>query len=132
LQRAAYFDVTAFMELLKGGKNVLAKVEDYREFYTGASVAAQLICSEEFLIGKKLLKKRQVRGMLEAVEILPLTREDAEKAGEILGKLKASGKHAGLDEGIVVAQCLRRGLTLVTNKKPFRDFKELNLSVDEI
>ena len=132
MQKAAYFDVTAFMELLKGGKTILAKVENYREFYTGATVAAQLICGEELMVNKKVLKKRRIRGMLESVEVLPLTNADAEKAGEILGKLKATGKHAGLDEGIVAAQCLRRGLTLVTNKKPFKDFKEMNLRVDEI
>ena len=132
MQKAAYFDITAFMELLKGGKNILSKIENYNEFYTGASVAAQLIGSEETLIGRKTLKKRSIRGILESVEILPFTKEDAEKTGEILGKLKSSGKNVGLDETIVIAQCLRKGLTLITNKKLFKDFKDINLQVEQI
>jgi predicted nucleic acid-binding protein len=120
------------MELLRGGKNVLAMIETYREFYTGANVMAQLIGGEEVLVERKTLKTRIARGLLESVEVLPFTREDAEKAGEIIGKLKTSGKHIGLDEAIVAAQCLRRGLTLITNKKLFKDFKDLNLKVEQV
>lgn len=132
MQKAAYFDVTALMDLLKGGKNIISKVETYSEFYTGATVAAQLIAGEEFLVEKKVLKTRKIRGLLESIDIIPFSGEDAEKTGEIIGNFKAAGKNIGLDEAIVATQCLRRGITLVTNKKLFKDFKSMNLKVEQI
>jgi predicted nucleic acid-binding protein len=125
LQKAAYFDVSAFLELLRGGKDILATIETYRDFCTGATVAAQLIGGEECLLERKTLKKRRMQGLLGPVEVIPFCSEDAEKAGEVIGKLKAAGKDVGFEEAMVAAQCLRRGLTLVTNRKQFRDFKSV-------
>jgi len=131
LLKAAYFDITAIMELLKGGKNILPKIEAYREFYTGANTAAQLVGMEEFLVEKKVLKAHELRGLLDSLNVLPFTKEDAEKAGEILGQLKAAGKNVSLEEARVVAQCIRRGLTLITNRN-LKDFEGLKLKEDRI
>lgn len=133
MQKAAYFDTSAFMDVLRGESGVLATVETFREFYTGAHVAAQLMGSEAALLERGTVKKSRAPGILGAVDILPFTEADAEKAGELIGKLKEDGKDVGLDEAMIAAQCTRRGLTLVTRRKQFRDFKKQGgLSLKEV
>ncbi len=132
MQKAAYFDITAFMALLSGGRNVLSLVETYRDFYTGANVVAALVGLDTYLTKKRIFKTSQLRSLLRGFKILEVTREDAEKAGEILGRLKAEGKDLGIDEALVAAQCMRRGLVLVTNKKVLVDFREPELEIKQI
>ena len=123
--KAAYFDVTAVMELLRGDKGMLAIVETYKEFYTGALTVAEIIGADEFLVGKKIVGSRKTRGLVDSFKILPVTKEDSEKAGEIIGKVKASGKNIGIDEAITAAQCFRKGFTLVTKNSTFNRIKSI-------
>lgn len=123
--KAAYFDITAIMELLTGNKGILAVVETYKEFHTGALTAAEIIGADEFLIGKKIVSSRKIRGLVESFKIIPVTKEDAEKAGEIIGRVKTVGKHIGIDEAVTAAQCFRKGLTLVTKNSAFNQIKSI-------
>ena len=133
MPKAAYFDVSAVIELLKGGRDILSMVETHHDFYTGASVAATILGGEEYLYDKKLIKEKKLLGLLDSLKVIPVTREDAEKAGEIIGKMKASGRDIGLDDAIIAAQCYRKGLTLLTNKKSFKTLKTVvGLEIKEI
>lgn len=124
MQKAAYFDITAIMELLKGEKNLLTVVETHKEFYTGALAVLEIVSADEFLFAKKLVKTQKHRELIGSFVVLPVTREDAEKAGEIVGKVKAAGKGIGMEEAVVAAQCFRKGLTLVTRNNSFNDIKK--------
>jgi len=123
--KAAYFDVTAIIELLRGDKGILAVVETYKEFYTGALAAAEIIGADEFLVGKKIVSSRKTRGLIESFKILPVTKEDAEKAGEMIGRVKSAGKHIGIDEAVAAAQCFRKGLILVTKNRAVNQIKSI-------
>lgn len=123
MQKAAYFDIHALTHLLRGKKQILNIIETYREFYTGSLTITQLIGAEEYLVEKKISKEVNLRGLLDSFIILDFTREDAEKAGEIMGKVKAENKDISINEAIVAAQCFRRGLTLITGNKTFVNLK---------
>ncbi|MBR9689770.1 MAG: type II toxin-antitoxin system VapC family toxin [Candidatus Altiarchaeota archaeon] len=133
MPKAAYFDVTSILELLKGGRNILSVVETFQDFYTGANIAATLIGGEDHMVARKTKKKGKMRGLLDSLKVLPITRSDAEKAGEIIGKMKSSGRDVSLDDAIIVAQCSRKGLTLVTHRKNFKNFKtHVDLEIHEV
>ncbi|MBR9680353.1 MAG: type II toxin-antitoxin system VapC family toxin [Candidatus Altiarchaeota archaeon] len=133
MPKAAYFDVSAIIELLKGGRDILSMVETYHNFYTGASVAATILGGEEYMYEKKFIKNKKILGLLDSLEVIPFTEEDAQKTGEIIGKMKASGRDIGLDDAMIAAQCYRKGITLLTNRKSFKTIKNVvNLDLKEI
>ncbi len=123
MQKAAYFDIHAITNLLRGKKGILNIIETYREFYTGSLIVTQLIGAEDYLVEKKITKDKNLRGLIDSFIILDFTREDAEKAGEIMGKVKSEGKDISINEAMVAAQCFRYGLTLITGNKTFNNLK---------
>jgi len=133
LPKAAYFDVSAIIELLKGGRDILSMVETYHDFYTGASVAATVLGGEEYMYEKKIIKERKVLGLLDSLKVIPFTKDDAIKAGEIIGKMKALGRDVGLDDAMIASQCYRLGITLLTNRKSFKTLKNaVSLELKEV
>jgi tRNA(fMet)-specific endonuclease VapC len=59
---------------------------------------------------------RQLQAFLAwGVEVLPFDEDDARVSGEIRADLEAIGNRIGAYDTLIGGQCLRRGLTLVTN-----------------
>lgn len=125
MQKAVYFDIYAFISLMKGNKAIMDVIETHRDFYTGALTMAELISAEAEMPDKKTVKMGKFRELISAFTVLDFTKEDAEKAGEIIAKAKASGKDIGINEAIIAAQCARRGLVLVTENKGMFDMRDL-------
>ena len=74
------------------------------ELYFGAAKSARL---EE--------NRRELAVVLDRLEALPFTREDAEAAGEIRAALARAGLQIGPYDVLIAGQALARGLVLVTN-----------------
>jgi predicted nucleic acid-binding protein len=125
LQKAVYFDIYAFISLMKGNKTIMEVIETHRDFYTGALTMAELISAEAEVPDKKTVKMGKFRELISAFTVLDFTKEDAEKAGEIIAKARASGKDIGINEAILAAQCARRGLVLVTENKGMQDLMDI-------
>lgn len=125
MQKAVYFDIYAFISLMKGNKAIMDVIETHRDFYTGAVTITELISAEAEIPDKKTVKMGKFRELISAFTVLDFTREDAEKAGEIIAKAKAAGKDIGINEAIIASQCARKGLVLVTEDKGMADLKDM-------
>jgi tRNA(fMet)-specific endonuclease VapC len=59
--------------------------------------------------------RRQLAAMFADLLPLPLTREDAEAAGDIRARLRTAGTPIGPYDVLIAGQAMARGLVLVTN-----------------
>ena len=131
--RGAYFDHTAIMEIVEGNRNVLKVVEETPAFYTGAHILALVCGAEEYMVEKKFYRERKIRTLIENFRILDITKEDAIKAAEIIGKMKAGGVEIALDEALTMSHAFLHNLVLVTKDKGFaRRAKQQGIEVKVI
>jgi predicted nucleic acid-binding protein len=73
-------------------------------------------------------EEERTRALLRALTVLPVDRDVAEQAGEIVRGLRAKGETLGLADALIAATCLLHGLTLVTlNVRHFSKVAELAL-----
>jgi len=103
-------------------------IDEAPDFYTGAHILAMVCGAEEYMLNKKFLKERKIRALLGNFKILGIEREEAIKAAEIIGELKASGEDITLEEAFTFAHLLLNGLILVTkNREIGRKLKKMGV-----
>lgn len=79
----------------------------------------------ELLQGLREGEREGLEVALSALEFVPTTREDFQKAGELLGALRRRGLTIPVTDGLIAAQCLRRDLLLLENDKHFAEIEGL-------
>ena len=79
----------------------------------------------ELLQGLREGERKALETALSALEFVPTSREDFQTAGELLGGLRRRGVTIPVTDGIIAAQCLRRGLVLLENDKHFAHIEGL-------
>ena len=75
----------------------------------------------ELLQGVREEERPSLEASLSALEFIPTTRADFQRAGELLGTLRRRGITIPTTDGLITAQCLHRDLTLLENDKHFSE-----------
>jgi len=106
--------------------SVRSRAERYRA--GGSQLAISSIALHELWYGVYKSKRFeegvwQLRGFLTGVNVLPFDHEDARVSAKIRSELAKGGELIGEYDTLIGGQCLRRGLTLVTNNS--REFSRI-------
>ncbi|TWU29851.1 PIN domain-containing protein [Bythopirellula polymerisocia] len=126
-------DTDIFSEVLK---NKDARVRDqamqYRKLFGRYSISALTVT--EIIAGfSKANSPRELaafRAALGGVEVLPLGRDAADLAGEILGALARTGQPIGATDPLIAAVAISNNLVLVTgNTKHFERVQALGFQL---
>jgi tRNA(fMet)-specific endonuclease VapC len=73
-------------------------------------------------------QKNAVETLLEAMEVLPLSRAEAQAAAEVRRSLEVDGEGIGMGDSLIAGIVLHRNRTLLTrNRKHFERVKGLRL-----
>jgi predicted nucleic acid-binding protein len=120
-------DTDVLVDFLRGG-GAAARVE--LEMSTG-SLRTTVVAAFELWQGARTVRaERDVRTLLEALEIVPLDAQAAELAGEVRRVLLGRGADIGVADSLVAGICLRQDGTLLTrNREHFERVDGLRLSV---
>ena len=107
-------DTNAVIALLEGHRSFVARLRTYRPSDFGMSA----IVHHELCFGA--YKSKRVAANLQNVhalqfEVLPISKSDAERSGEIHAALQARGTPIGPFDVLVAGQAVARSLTLITN-----------------
>jgi len=126
--RKSLLDTSILIAFLKGGEDVVAKVEEYLEEFDRLSLS--IITYYEILRGLKYIdnekKLRDFEELMDKSEIITLDREIIEKASEIYAGLKRRGELIEDADILIAASCLVKGMVLVTdNEEHFRRIESL-------
>ena len=98
------------------------------DLYTSVICVAELRMGATLSPKKSSLWKRIETEILDRVQILPVTKNTALFAGDILAVLKAQGRPIGLADVLIGATALQRGFTMVTgNTRHFNRIPELRV-----
>jgi predicted nucleic acid-binding protein len=76
----------------------------------------------ELLQGARPSDKAALTELLSGLPYLETSREDFQKAGELLGSLRAKGFQIPATDGLIAALCLRNNLSLLTLDRHFNHF----------
>lgn len=107
-------DTNAVISLLEDNRSFIARVRDYLPSDFGISA----IVHHELCFGA--YKSRRVAANLQNVhalqfEVVPISKTDAERAGEIRAALQARGTPIGPYDVLIAGQAVARSLTLITH-----------------
>ena len=107
-------DTNAVISLLEDNRSFIARVRDYLPSDFGISA----IVHHELCFGA--YKSKRVAANLQNVhalqfEVVPISKTDAERAGEIRAALQARGTPIGPYDVLIAGQAVARSLTLITH-----------------
>lgn len=105
-------------------------IEDYvEELEAGDRLCCSVISLAEIYAGMRPEEENPTRKLMESLFHFPVTREIAEKAGEIKRELKSKGHNIYLDDCLIAATAVLQDAILVTlNQKHYPTvFKKLPL-----
>ena len=128
MPRAVYFDVSSLLALLEGDGAVLKIIEDSVDFYTGSLQMAELL-------GAGALKKKKnakLRLLLNNLNILDFSKDDAIHVAELIKKVKESGMDYSFEALVSLAQTKHHGLTPVTKNTEFAKIKDDGFHIEII
>jgi len=107
-------DTNAVIALLEDNRSVVARIRTYLPSDFGISA----IVHHELCFGA--YKSMRVAANLQNVhalqfEVVPISKADAERAGEIRAALQAKGTPVGPYDVLIAGQAVARSLTLITH-----------------
>ena len=107
-------DTNAVIALLEDNRSFVARIRNYLPSDFGISA----IVHHELCFGA--YKSRRVAANLQNVralqfEVVPISKADAERAGEIRAALQARGTPIGPYDALIAGQAVARSLTLITH-----------------
>ena len=107
-------DTNAVIALLEDDRSLVARIRTYLPSDFGISA----IVHHELCFGA--YKSRRVAANLQNVhalqfEVVPISKADAERAGEIRAALQAGGTPIGPCDVLIAGQAVTRSLTLITH-----------------
>ena len=79
----------------------------------------------ELLQGARDAERAGLGAALSALDYVEATHEDFRQAGELLGSLRRRGVTIPATDGLIAAQCVRRGIILLENDKHFGEVEGL-------
>lgn len=111
-------DTTVLIDLLRHREEAVAQVRDLA--IRGFTLAICPITVAELIAGMRKGEEQSMEELLSAFQWLPLTRDVARKAGEIIASKRRAGKTHALDDMMIAATAIHYGYTLLTgNRKDF-------------
>lgn len=120
--------------------NVLVDTSVWIDFFRHGESAASLqldnlleerqvvlcgIVELELLQGARAADKSTLTELLSGLPYLEASREDFQKAGELLGTLRSKGFQIPATDGLIAALCLRHNLSILTLDRHFNHFHGL-------
>ncbi len=123
-------DTDFLIAILRGKPEARGKL---RELDDEGRQATTIVNSFELFYGAhrsrdKKGSVRKVRNLLERLDVLPLSMESSERAGENSAYLASQGESVDFRDATIAAVAVSNGLTLVTNNKNhFSRFRDLEL-----
>ena len=111
-------DTTVLIELLRHREKAVVQVRDLT--LRGFALAICPITVAELYAGMRKGEEQSTAELLSAFQWLPLSREVARKAGEIVASKRRAGRTHALDDMIIAATAMHYGYALLTdNRKDF-------------
>ena len=122
---AAYLlDTGILIRHLRGQK---AAVRLLRGLGGKSRLAISAVTRAEIRAGMRQPEDRATRRLLARLETIPLGRQIADRAGDLIRHARAQGRSLHLADAIIAATAAQRGLTLLTLNTS--DFEGLGLSL---
>ncbi len=127
------FDTSFVIDFLRGDKEAISKVVNFKEMGQIMSIASptliELVSSAQLGI-KKNQEKNKILRFVSSVNVLPLDKDSAFLAGEIEGDLIMMGEKIGDTDVMIGAIALKNNELLLTrNKKHFNKIPRLKIEV---
>ena len=111
-------DTTVLFDLLRHHKEAVAQVRELA--LRGFTLAICSITVAELYAGMRKGEEQSIEELISAFQWLPLTREVARKAGEIVASKRRAGRTHALDDMMIAATAIHYGYSLLTeNRKDF-------------
>lgn len=111
-------DTTVLIDLLRHHKEAVAQVRELA--LRGFTLAICSITVAELYAGMRKGEEQSTEELISAFQWLPLTREVARKAGEIVASKRRAGRTHALDDMMIAATAIHYGYSLLTeNRKDF-------------
>lgn len=111
-------DTTVLIDLLRHREEAVAQVRDLA--LRGFTLAICPITVAELYAGMRKGEEQSMEELLSAFQWLPLTRDVARKAGEIVASKRKTGRTHALDDMMIAATAIHYGYALLTgNRKDF-------------
>lgn len=111
-------DTTVLFDLLRHHKEAVAQVRELA--LRGFTLAICPITVAELYAGMRKGEEQSTEELISAFQWLPLTREVARKAGEIVASKRRAGRTHALDDMMIAATAIHYGYSLLTeNRKDF-------------
>jgi predicted nucleic acid-binding protein len=111
-------DTTVLIDLLRHHKEAVAQVRELA--LRGFTLAICPITVAELYAGMRKGEEQSTEELISAFQWLPLTREVARKAGEIVASKRRAGRTHALDDMMIAAAAIHYGYSLLTeNRKDF-------------
>ena len=111
-------DTTVLFDLLRHHKEAVAQVRELA--LRGFTLAICSITVAELYAGMRKGEEQSTEELISAFQWLPLTREVARKAGEIVASKRRAGRSHALDDMMIAATAIHYGYSLLTeNRKDF-------------
>ncbi len=115
---AVLLDTTVLIDLLHHRSEAVAQVRDMA--LRGVAMAICPITVAELYAGIRKGEEASTEELLSAFQWLPISRDVARKAGELVSSKRRSGKTHALDDMIIAATAIHYGYSLLTdNRKDF-------------
>ena len=107
-------DTNAVIALLKGNRSFVARLRTYRPSDFGmSSIVHHELCFGAYKSRRMEANLRNVHAL--QFEVLPISKADAERSGEIRATLQARGTPIGPYDALIAGQAVARSLTLITH-----------------
>ncbi|MFZ5923893.1 MAG: type II toxin-antitoxin system VapC family toxin [Bacillota bacterium] len=106
-------DTTVFIDVSRGNQRVTDWLMS--QAAEPETIATSVVVVAEYFSGLPRDKRDQARGYLSAFNVLPVTFEDAVRAGEIRWDYARKGIMIAVADALHGAVAVRRGLTVVTS-----------------
>ncbi|MGH9589464.1 MAG: type II toxin-antitoxin system VapC family toxin [Terracidiphilus sp.] len=111
-------DTTVLIDLLRHQKEAVAQVRELA--LRGFALAICPITVAELYAGMRKGEEQSTEELISAFQWLPLSRDVARKAGEIVAAKRRAGRTHALDDMMIAATAIHYGYSLLTeNRKDF-------------
>lgn len=120
-------DTDVLVDFLRGRGDEARRIEF--ELKTGRLCTTSVSAFELWVGAKSSQEKAAVQTFLQALSIIPLDANGADKAGEVFRTLESKGSTIGMADSLIAGICLSRDAMLITrNKKHFSRVTGLSIS----
>jgi len=118
-------DSDIMIELLKNNQIIIERLQNAQ-----ATFSTTPINILELWNGRKKSEEQKIEGLINQLEIIPMKKEEGEKAGDITKKLRGNGEIIDMRDIIMAAICIQNNIPLMTlNTNHFERLKKFGLKL---